>query len=241
MCHQSLKECSKQADAHITQPHIPINISLQLQYPFPFGLFPSPFSLLFNSFCLHQTQNNPLSLSLFIFLHYSPKHFSLGFCCNFVIMESFKRLLDNPPKLVAKTITPISYMYTPHTHTHHARERERMGRQNKDPSIVGSSIVLLQERFKQLQRLKEMREERQILKPLSPPLDPHDLSATNLSTTTSYGSAYQLQDPLALGLNSTSHHHTPHFRAMNPQQFPAVRGPHHSLFEIHDVDTSLRL
>ncbi|KAH6781012.1 hypothetical protein C2S52_012249 [Perilla frutescens var. hirtella] len=108
-----------------------------------------------------------------------------------------------------------------------------MGRQNKDGAVVGSSIVLLQERFKQLQRLKEMREERQILKPMPQATDRHDLSARSFSTSSA---AYQ--DPLALGLNSTSHH-TPHSRAINPQQFPA-RG-HHNFFEIPDVDTSLRL
>lgn len=39
-----------------------------------------------------------------------------------------------------------------------------MGRQNNDPAIVRSSIALLQERFRQLERVKEMREEREILK-----------------------------------------------------------------------------
>ncbi|XP_073103326.1 uncharacterized protein [Elaeis guineensis] len=38
-----------------------------------------------------------------------------------------------------------------------------MGRQNNDP-IVHSSIALLQERFRQLQRVKEMREERELIR-----------------------------------------------------------------------------
>ncbi|ONK59826.1 uncharacterized protein A4U43_C08F11220 [Asparagus officinalis] len=39
-----------------------------------------------------------------------------------------------------------------------------MGRQGNDPTVFHSSIALLQERFRQLQRVKEMREERELLK-----------------------------------------------------------------------------
>ncbi|KAK9089866.1 hypothetical protein Scep_028948 [Stephania cephalantha] len=39
-----------------------------------------------------------------------------------------------------------------------------MGRQSSDEPIMLSSIALLQERFKRLQRVKEMREERELLK-----------------------------------------------------------------------------
>ncbi|KAK2447975.1 hypothetical protein P8452_12201 [Trifolium repens] len=39
-----------------------------------------------------------------------------------------------------------------------------MGRENHDPTIVHSSIALLQERFRQLERAKEMREERELKK-----------------------------------------------------------------------------
>lgn len=106
-----------------------------------------------------------------------------------------------------------------------------MGRQNKDPAVVGSSIMLLQERFKQLQRLKEMRQETQMLRLMPQEIDRP--SSSSSSNETNY------QDPLSLGLNFNSHH-TPNFRAMNPQQFPAVRGTH-NFFEIPDVDTSLRL
>ncbi|KAI3457729.1 hypothetical protein Pfo_014392 [Paulownia fortunei] len=114
-----------------------------------------------------------------------------------------------------------------------------MGRQNKDPAVAGSSIVLLQERFKQLQRLKEMREERQLLKLLPQSTDGYDEPAKlSMSFSTSEAA---FQDPLALGLNSNAHHMA-HFRAIKPQQFPsAARGPR-SFFEKPDVvDTSLRL
>lgn len=39
-----------------------------------------------------------------------------------------------------------------------------MGRKSQDPTVVSSSIALLQERFRQLQRVKEMREERELQK-----------------------------------------------------------------------------
>lgn len=108
-----------------------------------------------------------------------------------------------------------------------------MGRQNKDPAVVGSSIVLLQERFKQLQRLKEMREQRRLLKLWPQSSDGYDESSNK--------SEAAFQDPLALGLTSSAHHMA-HFRAIEPQQFPsAAKGPH-NFFEKPDVvDTSLRL
>ncbi|URD97971.1 hypothetical protein MUK42_30500 [Musa troglodytarum] len=39
-----------------------------------------------------------------------------------------------------------------------------MGRQSNDATVRCSSIALLQERFRQLQRIKEMREEKRILR-----------------------------------------------------------------------------
>ncbi|THG22517.1 hypothetical protein TEA_025050 [Camellia sinensis var. sinensis] len=74
-----------------------------------------------------------------------------------------------------------------------------MGRHGNDPTMVGSSIALLQERFKQLQRVREKREQQELLKlfseskqitptigkvsvqpkmifPLSPPPQDHPLS-----------------------------------------------------------------
>lgn len=44
-----------------------------------------------------------------------------------------------------------------------------MGRENQDPTIVHSSIALLQERFRQLERVKEMREERELKRMLNEP------------------------------------------------------------------------
>ncbi|PRQ52543.1 hypothetical protein RchiOBHm_Chr2g0156651 [Rosa chinensis] len=42
-----------------------------------------------------------------------------------------------------------------------------MGRHSSDPIMVSSSIALLQERFRQLQKVKERREEQQLLQFLS--------------------------------------------------------------------------
>ncbi|KAJ7946403.1 Protein FAM50B like [Quillaja saponaria] len=43
-----------------------------------------------------------------------------------------------------------------------------MGRESQDPTLIQySSVALLQERFRQLQRVKEMREERELLKLLT--------------------------------------------------------------------------
>lgn len=38
-----------------------------------------------------------------------------------------------------------------------------MGRQSNDPTMVSSSIALLQERFRQLEKVKERREEKELL------------------------------------------------------------------------------
>ncbi|KAI4298793.1 hypothetical protein L6164_032310 [Bauhinia variegata] len=57
-----------------------------------------------------------------------------------------------------------------------------MGRESHYPTVVHShsSIALLQERFRQLQRVKEMREERELLKLVSQP------KQLNHNPTTSY-------------------------------------------------------
>ncbi|CAL0334559.1 unnamed protein product [Lupinus luteus] len=44
-----------------------------------------------------------------------------------------------------------------------------MGRESHDSTSVQSSIALLQERFRQLERVKEMREERELLKMYTEP------------------------------------------------------------------------
>ncbi|KAL3646120.1 hypothetical protein CASFOL_011300 [Castilleja foliolosa] len=118
-----------------------------------------------------------------------------------------------------------------------------MGGQDKDPAVIGSSIVLLQERFKQLQRSKEMRQEKQQLLKLSfQSTDGYDKPAKMITSFSPSDAAFQ--DPLALGLNLNVPYHMPHFRAVKPvYQFPsASRGAHSNFTEKPDaVDTSLRL
>ncbi|CAI8590539.1 unnamed protein product [Vicia faba] len=59
-----------------------------------------------------------------------------------------------------------------------------MGRENHDPTIVHSSIALLQERFRQLERVKEMREERELKRMLNEPKQQtYDQSTTRLSSS----------------------------------------------------------
>ncbi|KAL8031092.1 hypothetical protein ABFX02_13G003400 [Erythranthe guttata] len=122
-----------------------------------------------------------------------------------------------------------------------------MGKQNKDHAVVGSSIALLQERFKQLQRLKEMREERQLLNLLPLTKDGYyEEPSEKLIISTSFSTSDQsaLRDPLALGLNSYARDDVAHFRAIKPaRQFTSAtaRGAHSSFFEKTDVDTCLRL
>lgn len=57
-----------------------------------------------------------------------------------------------------------------------------MGRENSDQAVVHSSIALLQERFRQLQRVKEMREERELLRLFSSSSDSSETSISPTST-----------------------------------------------------------
>lgn len=61
-----------------------------------------------------------------------------------------------------------------------------MGREShhRDPTSFHSSIALLQERFRQLQRVKEMREERELQKMLSEPKQFNSNNNTTMSSTT---------------------------------------------------------
>ena len=123
-----------------------------------------------------------------------------------------------------------------------------MGRQGNDPSptTVNSSIALLQERFRQLEKVKERREGKQLLKLLS-----------SESTSSSQNSQQQqqprlvaphrptLHDSLSLGLNFTNkqgdHHNTMNMKPppssnLWPQGASTSRN-----FDTSDVDTSLHL
>ncbi|GAU43709.1 hypothetical protein TSUD_254380 [Trifolium subterraneum] len=75
-----------------------------------------------------------------------------------------------------------------------------MGRQDNDPTMVNSSIALLQERFRQLEKVKERREGKQLLRLLS--------SESNTSASQQRlvvpNNRQTHHDSLSLGLNLTS-------------------------------------
>lgn len=75
-----------------------------------------------------------------------------------------------------------------------------MGRESSDPTMASSSIALLQERFRQLQKVKERREEQQILKMLSETDHHHQRvgSTRHFEPTSSISPA---DHSLSLGLN----------------------------------------
>ncbi|KAI5683137.1 hypothetical protein M9H77_04365 [Catharanthus roseus] len=136
-----------------------------------------------------------------------------------------------------------------------------MGRENSDHSaIAGPSIALLQERFKQLQRIKEKREERVQLLDFFADSPPKRFT-TNLQQSELILASKQknFQDSLSLGLNwnSKQYHHihaaaSPDnyrdriiIRNQPPQWFAdtklGVKTPNNNKFDICDVDTSLHL
>lgn len=63
-----------------------------------------------------------------------------------------------------------------------------MGRDSHDPTSFHSSIALLQERFRQLQRVKEMREERELQKMLNEPKQFSSNTNTSISSSTYHNS-----------------------------------------------------
>ncbi|XP_021887104.1 uncharacterized protein LOC110806521 [Carica papaya] len=136
-----------------------------------------------------------------------------------------------------------------------------MGRQHNgnDPTVVSSSIALLQERFRQLQRVREKREERELLKLFSaaesertPPgrYDPNRLSLQPppemiATTTTRRVQVFDPDSSVSLGLNSQGWH--PDYRAMMVPSSSTLWPNNSSTsttsrnLDNSDVDTSLHL
>ncbi|CAJ1971578.1 unnamed protein product [Sphenostylis stenocarpa] len=127
-----------------------------------------------------------------------------------------------------------------------------MGRHGNDPTTtVNSSIALLQERFRQLEKVKERREGKQLLKLLSS----ESTSSSIMHNSSSHNSQQQqqprlapplhrptLHDSLSLGLSFTQGDHNtmnmkpPPSSNLWPQGASASRN-----FDTSDVDTSLHL
>ncbi|KAE8679692.1 hypothetical protein F3Y22_tig00111398pilonHSYRG00343 [Hibiscus syriacus] len=118
-----------------------------------------------------------------------------------------------------------------------------MGRQGGDPTVVSSSIALLQERFRQLQKNREKREGKELLKLLSESdmrFEPNRSAAENLP----YRQQPHQDSSLSLGLSS--HGRRTDFRAMAIPASSTSLWPHETSstsnkFETCDVDTSLHL
>ncbi|KAK2995636.1 hypothetical protein RJ640_013593 [Escallonia rubra] len=86
-----------------------------------------------------------------------------------------------------------------------------LGRQSGDTTAMGSSIALLQERFRQLEKMREKREERELLRLFS---ESQQISQSkcfepaklNLQPATIFPSRPPVQDSLSLGLNLFNKH-----------------------------------
>ncbi|KAE8690155.1 Chitin-inducible gibberellin-responsive protein [Hibiscus syriacus] len=87
-----------------------------------------------------------------------------------------------------------------------------------DPTMVSSSVALLQERFRQLQKVREKREEKELLKLFSEPdhaaesikrCEPNGLLST-FEPEMAFPSRQPKQDSLALGLNEQANRFQSH-------------------------------
>lgn len=120
-----------------------------------------------------------------------------------------------------------------------------MGRQGGDPTMVTSSIALLQERFRQLQKNRERREEKELLKLFSESGNPTMPNRLNLQPA--YRQPHQ-DSAFSLGLNSVQSWQTDFGATENPAASTSLRPNNSSTsaatsrnFGNSDVDTSLHL
>nr|DAD20265.1 TPA_asm: hypothetical protein HUJ06_021728 [Nelumbo nucifera] len=123
-----------------------------------------------------------------------------------------------------------------------------MGRQSSDSTVAHSSIALLQERFRQLQRVKEMREERELLRFYSEservaPSMPHETTRLFFHSDLIHPPRPTFQGSLSHQLNSRANHvdfqavETPLMKNLWPRT--VTHTPNN--LDDADVDTSLHL
>ncbi|OAY33015.1 hypothetical protein MANES_13G062900v8 [Manihot esculenta] len=121
-----------------------------------------------------------------------------------------------------------------------------MGRKNGDATVASSSIALLQERFRELQRIRERRQEKELLKLFS---EPERSAPAGMNFDPSKMTFHQpemirappLQDShLSLGLNSLSSNNHADIIKTPTSLWPST-GSSSRNFENSDVDTSLHL
>ncbi|KAJ9153887.1 hypothetical protein P3X46_027275 [Hevea brasiliensis] len=124
-----------------------------------------------------------------------------------------------------------------------------MGRQNCDPTIMHSSIALLQERFRQVEKAKEMRQQRQLLRLLSEAEQVKSAKAYEPSrpffhSELTHSPGQPLQGPVYLQPN-TENEHT-HLQINETANWANLRSKNTvthiaNNFDESDVDTSLHL
>lgn len=114
-----------------------------------------------------------------------------------------------------------------------------MGRQDNDSTVVNSSIALLQERFRQLEKVKERREGKQLLRLLS---TENNTSASQQRLVIP-NNRQTHHDSLSLGLNLTSKQGDKNNMKSNTSLSPWSQGASSTSrnFDTSDVDTSLHL
>ncbi|KAK2378260.1 hypothetical protein P8452_49770 [Trifolium repens] len=113
-----------------------------------------------------------------------------------------------------------------------------MGRQDNDPTMVNSSIALLQERFRQLEKVKERREGKQLLRLLS---SESNTSASQQRLVPNNRQTHH--DSLSLGLNLTSKQGDMNTMKSSTSLSSWSHGGSSTSrnFDTSDVDTSLHL
>ena len=129
----------------------------------------------------------------------------------------------------------------------------QMGRQDNDPTMVNSSIALLQERFRQLEKMKERREGKELLKLLS---SETQRGSSSMHNPTSQSSPQprsvvphmpSVHDSLSLGLNLNTKQGDHNSTMKSPLSssssslWPQGASSSSRNFDSSDVDTSLHL
>ncbi|PNX55627.1 hypothetical protein L195_g045511 [Trifolium pratense] len=114
-----------------------------------------------------------------------------------------------------------------------------MGRQDNDPTMVNSSIALLQERFRQLEKVKERREGKQLLTLLSS--ESNTLASQQRLVVPNNKQTHH--DSLSLGLNLTSKQGDMNTMKSNTSLSSWSHGGSSTSrnFDTSEVDTSLHL
>lgn len=118
-----------------------------------------------------------------------------------------------------------------------------MSKQNREGLHTHSSIALLQERFRQLERAKEMREKKELSRQLTNSI-PHDLTATyNPSRSFSLFEYQHLPTtPIGDSASTGRTYESKNSALTRAEATPTANLQHKSSnFEDTDIDTSLHL